>query len=146
MQIAGDGGGLCSTRTGVLNRANDEWGTTAGRDPDDNVLTCRASTGDVALTDLRRVFVDVGRAGEGRGAASHYVLDLRGSRGVRWWALRGVEGGDTAAGTCTDIDESATITEGTCHCIDDDGDLWQRFLNCCRDLRVLVVDDSGYLK
>ncbi len=87
MQIAGDGGGLCSACTGVFDCADDVGRAAAGGDTDDDVLPGGAAAGDVALADLGGVLVDVGGGGEGLGAASHYVLDLRWSGGVGWWAL-----------------------------------------------------------
>ncbi len=141
--IAGDGGGLGSTGAGVFDGADDVGGAAAGGDADDDIFSRGTAAGYVALTDLGRVLVDVGGGGEGLGAAGHNVLDLRGRGGVSWWALRRVEGGDATAGTGTDIDEPASVTEGTGDGIDDDGDLGERFFNACCYLGVFVINNAG---
>ncbi len=146
VEIAGDGGGLGSAGAGVLDCADDVGSAAAGGDADDDVFARGAAAGDVALADLGRVLVDVGGGGKGLGAAGHNVLDLRRRSGVGWWALRGVEGGDAAAGAGTDVDQPATIAERTGDGVDDDGDLGQRLLDGGGDLGVFVVDDARDLE
>src|SRR5258708_742879 len=140
--IAGDGGSFGSAGAGVFDGSDDIGRAPAGGDADNDVFSRRTTACDVALADLGRVLVDVRCGGEGLGAAGHNVLDLRGCGGVSWWALRRVEGGDAAAGTGTDVDQPAAVTERTGDGIDDDGDLGQRFFDGCRYLGVFVVNDA----
>ena len=49
------------------------------------------AAGDVTLTELRRILVDIGGGGQRFGTACHDVLHLRGSRGEGGRALGGVQ-------------------------------------------------------
>src|ERR1017187_9959778 len=75
-KIAGDGGGLGSACAGIGHRSYNIWSASRGRNTHNDVLAGGAATGDISLTQLFRVLIDLDRRGQRLGSASHDVLDL----------------------------------------------------------------------
>src|SRR6185437_16151312 len=122
VDVAGDGCGFGASGASVVDGTDDVGRAAGGRHADDDVFPCRPSAGDVALTDLRRIFVDVGGGGQSLRSASHDVLHLLRGGGKGGRALGGVEGSDATRRAGADVDEPAAVAEGAGDGVDDHGD------------------------
>ena len=92
---------------GIFDGSDGKWSSSAGGDPDDDIVPARLSFFHFTLPEFAGIFVRLDRGGQGRGTAGHDELDGSGIDVERRWTLRRVERGDAAAGSCTDVDQSA---------------------------------------
>ena len=113
--IAGDGRGVRAAGAGIGHGGDDIRGAARRGKPDHHVFAGGAAAGDVALAQFFGVFIDFHGGGQSLGAAGHDVLHLSGSGGISGRTFGGVEGGDAAAGSGTDINQSASVAEAACY-------------------------------